>query len=52
MADFARWDRETLERLAAELADENRGLRADLRAALDAYRALVRAQEKEHHHVG
>lgn len=41
MADFTRWDRETLERLAAELTDENTRLRADLRVALDAYRALV-----------
>lgn len=52
-ADFSIWDRETLERFAREAADENRELRADLRAALDAYRALVREQEKkERRHAG
>ena len=44
MANFTLWSRDNLERLAAELTDENTQLRADLRAALDAYRALVRAQ--------
>lgn len=43
-ADFTTWDRATLERFAREAADENRELRADLRAALDAYRGLVREQ--------
>lgn len=48
MANFALWSRENLERFAAEVAEENRRLRADLRAALNAYRALVRTQnEKE-----
>ena len=53
MANFTLWSRENLERLAAELTEENIQLRADLRAALDAYRALVRAQgaitQKEEH---
>ena len=44
MANFTLWSRENLERLAAELTNENNQLRADLRAALDAYSALVRAQ--------
>ncbi|MBW8463689.1 hypothetical protein [Acidovorax sp.] len=48
MANFTLWSRENLERLAAELYDENTQLRADLRAALDAFRALVREQGKEH----
>jgi hypothetical protein len=39
--DFSTWDRPTLERFAREAADENRELRADLRAALDAYRFAV-----------
>jgi hypothetical protein len=39
--DFSTWDRLTLERFAREAADENRELRADLRAALDAYRQAV-----------
>lgn len=47
MANFTLWSRENLERLAAELTDENAQLRADLRTALDAYRALVRVQEKK-----
>lgn len=52
-ANFALWSRENLERLAAELTDDNTRLRADLRAALDAYRALVRAQEeRDHGHAG
>lgn len=41
--DFSTWDRQTLERFAREAADENRELRADLRAALDAYRRVVSA---------
>lgn len=44
MTDFTTWDRKTLEQFARQAADENRELHADLRAALDAYRALVRAQ--------
>lgn len=47
MPNFILWSRENLERLAAELTDENTQLRADLRAALDAYRALVRTQDKK-----
>jgi hypothetical protein len=46
-ANFALWSRENLERLAAELTDENTQLRADLRTALDAYRALLRAEDKK-----
>jgi len=48
MANFTLWSRENLERLAAELTDENAQLRADLRTVLDAYRAMVREQGKEH----
>lgn len=48
MANFVLWSRENLERLASELTEENIQLRADLRAALDAYRAMVREQGKEH----
>lgn len=46
-ANFTLWSRENLERLASELTEENTRLRADLRAALDAYRALVRARDEE-----
>lgn len=42
-ADFALWSRENLERFAREAADENKQLREDLRAALDAYRRAVAA---------
>lgn len=46
-ANFALWSRENLERLAAELTQDNAQLRADLRTALDAYRALVRRQDEK-----
>ncbi len=46
MANFALWSRENLERLAADLTEENAQLRADLRAALDAYRRAVTEHEK------
>lgn len=42
-ADFSAWDRSTLEQFARQAADDNRELRQDLRAALDAYRASVSA---------
>ena len=42
LADFSAWQRETLEQFARQAADENRQLRADVRTALDAYRAEVR----------
>lgn len=42
--DFSTWERTTLEQFARQAADENRELRADLRLALDAYRAEVRRQ--------
>ncbi len=42
--DFSTWQRETLERFAREVADENLQLRADVRTALDGYRAEVREQ--------
>ena len=43
-ADFSVWDRATLERFARDVADQNLQLRADVRTALNAYRALLRAQ--------
>lgn len=43
-ADFSAWSRATLERFARDVADQNLQLRADVRTALDAYRALLRAQ--------
>jgi hypothetical protein len=45
--DFSTWERTTLEQFARQAADENRQLHADLRLALDAYRAEVRRQAKE-----
>lgn len=52
-ADFSLWDRGTLERFAREAADEIQQLRTDLRAALNAYRALVREQDdRERRRVG
>lgn len=40
MANFALWSRENLERLAADLTEEN----AQLRATLDAYRRAATGQ--------
>ena len=39
--DFKSWNRTSLERIATDAVIENRQLRSDLRAALDAYRQLV-----------
>ena len=38
MTDFSTWSRENLEALAADLADENRALRADLKTAMVGWR--------------
>ena len=42
-ASFAGWSRAGLETFAADVSNENRELRIDLRAALDAYRANLTA---------
>ncbi|WP_395026553.1 hypothetical protein [Comamonas odontotermitis] len=42
--DFSTWQRETLERFAREVADENLQLRADVRTALNGYRREVLQQ--------
>lgn len=42
-ASFAGWSRAGLETFAADVSNENRELRIDLRAALDAHRASVTA---------
>lgn len=42
--DFSTWERASLERFARHAADDNRELRAEVRAALDAYRNLIREQ--------
>ena len=42
-AAFAGWSRAGLETFAADAANQNRELRAEVRAALDAYRASVTA---------
>ena len=42
-AAFAGWSRAGLETFAADVANQNRELRAEVRAALDAYRASVTA---------
>lgn len=38
---FTGWRHENLAKLAAELMEQNEQLRADLRAAIDAYRNLI-----------
>lgn len=45
--DFRMWDRAVLERFARQAADENKQLRADLRAALDAWRAAVKEAPRD-----
>ena len=40
-ADFTQWSREGLEKLARELADENKQMREDNKALLSAWRKLV-----------
>lgn len=45
--DFSHWKRETLEHFARTAANDNLQLRKDVRAALDAYRALLREQTTE-----
>lgn len=40
--DFSTWERDTLERLARELADENEQLKADLKTALTAWREQLK----------
>ena len=42
-ASFAGWSRAGLETFAADVSNENRELRAEVRAALDAHRASVTA---------
>ena len=42
--DFRSWSRTSLERIARQATAENRALRSDLRAALDAYRSLLLMQ--------
>lgn len=39
--DFKTWERETLERFAREVADENKALREELALALEAWRKEV-----------
>lgn len=43
--DFRLWERAVLEHFARTAADENKQLREDLRAALDAYRKEIIARE-------
>ena len=38
MTDYSTWDRQTLEALARDLADDNLALRADLRTAMVGWR--------------
>ena len=42
MTDFYTWDRATLERFASEVYEEWKATKADLRTAIDAYRALLK----------
>lgn len=43
--DFAAWQHDSLARFAQEAYDRIQELEADLRAAIDAYRELVRRKE-------
>lgn len=40
--DFSTWTRETLEKLARELMDENEVVKQDLKTALSAWRELLK----------